>query len=143
MKGKHADILFEMIEGDLANLNQHKYEVFKENVQRVFTNRMSMVQSKNSMVGRPTDFERKTSGAGGSNDEESRNTTIRRSDLSTIDEDVNRNHTTMFNSSDVTQSDSVSEFAESEMTIRATHESSDKDGSKSSSRGQVDRDSDL
>jgi len=54
LMGKHADKLFEMIEEDLDRLNQHKFEVFKENVQRVFTNRMSLLQSKRSSVFDPS-----------------------------------------------------------------------------------------
>jgi hypothetical protein len=57
LKGKHADVLFEQIEEDLDRLNKHKYQVFKENVQRVFTNRMSMIQSKNSTVVRESVFD--------------------------------------------------------------------------------------
>lgn len=63
LRGKHADALFEVVEQDLARLNRHKYEVFKENVQRVCTNRLSVIQTKrDSLLARESSLARQPGG---------------------------------------------------------------------------------
>lgn len=131
LKGKHADVLFEMIEEDLQNLDKHKYQVFKENVQRVFTNRMSVIQSKNSTVDRETSTEKDRNTVSG---DEVPRYTIRRSDLSVIDEEANRNHTTMFGQSDLSIHDNT-ERLNTNGDVSTNH--------SFSVGGTTDRDSDL
>ena len=46
LDAKSADKLFEMVERDMERLNKHKYEVFKENVQRLSVFRMSSMTAK-------------------------------------------------------------------------------------------------
>ena len=131
LKSKHADTLFQMIEADLDNLNQHKFEVFKENVQRVFSNRMSMLTTtKGSVVARDTSTD--TGGEGGLRNP---TTTFRPSGLSNIDEEANCNHTTTSGQSEVSHPHAGG--APPDNSVR------DNSSSFSVSRATVDRDSDL